>query len=332
MTNKLRLIAGSGRSGTTWVLDAIADANRLRPVFEPLHPGTSEIAREFGYAYLTRGAGEEVLKAFLTAITYYGQRSLWTSYRIRPVVLRLSLNHLRSLTEINGLLRKWRLLAQRHFRYREQERREAVIVKCIRANLLLDWVHANFVDARIILLMRHPGAVVESQLRFPDHWDPYRLLARYRNDEALMDGPLREQATLLNQDFSPSQALTAIWCIENLIPATQAAANRYQIVFYEELIEQPETEWQRIAVGLDLTAVPAADVLERPSQQSSVRLQNQANNGDSYSVSYANWRKRLKAEDRRDIAAVLDAFRVDFYTVSANRPNVDLFAKKFLSN
>jgi len=37
----MKLIAGSGRSGTTWVLDALADANDLRPVFEPLHPMVS---------------------------------------------------------------------------------------------------------------------------------------------------------------------------------------------------------------------------------------------------------------------------------------------------
>ena len=36
--NDLLIIAGSGRSGTTWVLDAVAEANQLRTKFEPLGP------------------------------------------------------------------------------------------------------------------------------------------------------------------------------------------------------------------------------------------------------------------------------------------------------
>jgi hypothetical protein len=33
-----RVVAGYGRSGTTWVQDVLAISNELRPVFEPLHP------------------------------------------------------------------------------------------------------------------------------------------------------------------------------------------------------------------------------------------------------------------------------------------------------
>jgi hypothetical protein len=196
---------------------------------------------------------------------------------------------------------------------------------------MLDWIHANF-DAQIVLLMRHPCAVVESRLRFSEHWDPYSLLARYRNDEALMEGPLRERAGVLDQEFSRPQALAAIWCIENLVPALQAAANRYQIVFYEELLERPEAEWQRVAEGLGLSVVPGAGLRQQPSQQSAVRLQKRGMDDDSYSQSYGSWRKRLTTTNLRQIAKVLDAFGVEFYTVSESRPSVESFIREFLSN
>jgi hypothetical protein len=50
-SDPIRIIAGSGRSGTTWVLDALAEANALRPVFEPLHPLAIPQARPFAYRY-----------------------------------------------------------------------------------------------------------------------------------------------------------------------------------------------------------------------------------------------------------------------------------------
>ena len=61
----MRLIAGSGRSGTTWVQDALAAANDLRPVFEPLHPAVSEIGARYAYRALSRNDEHPELQRFL---------------------------------------------------------------------------------------------------------------------------------------------------------------------------------------------------------------------------------------------------------------------------
>ena len=328
--SNLRLIAGSGRSGTTWVLDAIAEANGLRPVFEPLHPDSSGISRELCYAYLTRESENTELTSLFMSIVNNSFRSVWTSYRIRPVRLRLTRKHLHSPGELKSLMRSWHSLARRFWSYRQRERGDSVLVKCIRANLMLDWLHENF-KPRIVLLMRHPCAVVESQMRFQEHWDPCWLLAKYRKDEALMEGPLRGRVDLLNKELTKAQALAAIWCIENLVPASQAAANGYTVAFYEELLEQPELEWQRIAQGLGVPVTPGPELLQQPSQQSAVRLQKREMSDDSYSESYGSWRKGLPTTDVRQIADVLDAFELDFYSTTENRPNVASFNNAFLS-
>ena len=328
--DKLRLIAGSGRSGTTWVLDAIADANNLRPVFEPLHPNSSGVAQEFGYSYLTRDQEIPDLKTYFESIANNVLRSVWTSYRIRPIRLRPTREHFSSIRNIRNYVRIWTVLARRRWAFRERESRKDVLVKCIRANLMLDWVHANF-DARTVLLMRHPCAVVESQLRFPEHWDPYWLLSKYRKDAPLVEGPLRDRAAIVNRNFSRAQALTAIWCIENLVPALQARGNGYEVVFYEELLEQPEVEWPRIARGLGMPTVPGTELLQKPSQQSAVRLQKQGSSEDTYSQSHSSWRTRLPTAAVRDIDSVLQDFGVRFYKVSHDRPDVESFSLEFLS-
>jgi hypothetical protein len=136
----------------------------------------------------------------------------------------------------------------------------------------------------------------------------------------------------LHQELSRTEALAALWCIENLVPAEQANSNRYGVVFYEELLERPEFEWLRIAEVLGTTGVPEADLRMQPSQQSAVRLQKRDGIDDSYSESYASWRKRLSPADLHQIARVLEAFNVQFYSVSESRPNLKLFTRQFLSN
>ena len=68
MENNPLVIAGSGRSGTTWVLDVIAKANNLRPVFEPLCQRGVVEARAFGRRYVRENAYEPELERFMAKV------------------------------------------------------------------------------------------------------------------------------------------------------------------------------------------------------------------------------------------------------------------------
>src|SRR5262245_32752648 len=68
MPGPIRIIAGSGRSGTTWVQDVLADANALRPIFEPLHPLAVPQADPFAYRYLRPAVEQAAAAAFLTRV------------------------------------------------------------------------------------------------------------------------------------------------------------------------------------------------------------------------------------------------------------------------
>ena len=57
-----RIILGSGRSGTTSVQDCLAQANHLRPIFEPLHEGESELGRRFAHRMLAAADENEELE------------------------------------------------------------------------------------------------------------------------------------------------------------------------------------------------------------------------------------------------------------------------------
>jgi hypothetical protein len=130
--------------------------------------------------------------------------------------------------------------------------------------------------------------------------------------------------------LSRVEALAAVWCIENVVPAGQAAVNGYVIAFYEELLEQPVVEWARVVSGLGLTAVPSESVLGRPSQQSAVALQKGEAHG-AYTDTYAQWRDCLGREDLAEIDGVLKIFDVDFYSIADHRPHRAAFAQKYLT-
>ncbi|MDP8949818.1 MAG: hypothetical protein M3N00_06185, partial [Actinomycetota bacterium] len=102
-------LAGSGRSGTTWISDVINYRNGYRFVFEPFHPGKVRVCKNFGRKQYLRpddrreeylGAAREVLTGRI--------RSPWTDRFNRKFVARRRL------------------------------------IKDIRANLLLGWMRENF--------------------------------------------------------------------------------------------------------------------------------------------------------------------------------------------
>ncbi len=323
----MRLIAGSGRSGTTWVLDSIATANNLRPVFEPLNPFTSATAALYADKYLV-ATDEHVDLYDLFRRAYDGDLyTLWSHYRIPTSRLRPRREHWQSVDALKRWLRRlWQSGNQVAAYYRQRSIRDT-LVKCVRANLMLEWIHAHF-DTNIVFLIRHPGAVVESQLRTSiSSWDPYRRLEAYRADSRLMDGPLAPYKRNLERNLDPVEALTTVWCVENLVPASRAHSIGFDVVFYEELLEKPECEWPKLVAGLGLETVPAGDALAVPSQQARWKANKVLEHG--YSRSYYLWRERLDRDHCSRIQSVLSAFEIGFYHIDQTRPDVREFEKRF---
>ena len=259
------IIAGSGRSGTTWVLDALAESNHLRPIFEPLQWLGVPEAEPYANKYILENENEPGLKYLMDQILSESINCLWTKYRILPDTLHLprsgSLRH-----KLGSLKANYRKLVVNYLKYHKFKSRRS-IVKFIRANLMLGWLSKNYGD-KILLIVRHPGAVVASKLRLGGrHWQHDPLLKRYFQDKRLAEAYKYCVAWESPQSLSPITGHTLIWCIENSLPIQQAQKSGYHIVFYEELISNPENEWKRVVDALGLSHVPDRVFLARPSEQ-----------------------------------------------------------------
>jgi hypothetical protein len=219
-------IAGSGRSGTTWVSEVLNYRNDYRYVFEPLSNNVSATAPFGGKRYLRPDDDEPELLEIMRRVLTGQIRSAWTERFNR------------------------RFVADRR------------LVKEIRANLLLEWVRLHFPGMPIVVVLRHPCAVAASFVR--QGWRG-RLEDLLAQDPLVRDflSSRREELAGLHDRFEKA---VAIWCIETLVPLRQLGAEGVHVAFYEHLVRDPELELGRLFAFLGRDDAPQALArLERPS-------------------------------------------------------------------
>jgi hypothetical protein len=194
-------LAGSGRSGTTWLSEVINYKGGYRYVFEPFNPARVSAFGHFRSKQYLRP--DDAREAFL-----------------EPARLALS-----------GALRApW----TDRFNAKVVARRR--LIKDIRANLLLGWMRANFPGMPIVLLLRHPCAVVNSRLAlgWKDNLGETMAQEDLVEDHLL---PMEAEIRAARDDFERHLFL---WCIDNYVPLRQFARGEIHLAFYEDLLESPE--------------------------------------------------------------------------------------------
>ena len=267
-------LAGSGRSGTTWVAGVINHRNGYRLVFEPFHPGKVGICREFRRKqYLRPDDRREAYLGPARRILTGGLRSLWTDRFNRKLVARRRL------------------------------------IKDIRANLLLGWMRANFPGMPIVLLLRHPCAVVASRLAlgWRDNLDETMEQKELAEDFLL---PVEAEIRAARGDFERHLFL---WCIDNYVPLQQFVEGEIHLAFYENLLANPEEELKSLFgfLGEDLDD-RVYGRMARPSPLS---------RDDAPPPSVDGWRTRVGARQRKRAGEILALFGLDRIYDGGPMPN-----------
>jgi hypothetical protein len=311
---RVRVIAGSGRSGTTWILDCLADSNNLCPIFEPLHPNVSDIGNLYAHRALAAGEKHPELERFLREVSLGKAHRLWTRYRGRKDLLFPRAEELTSIDDMKVCYHRWRHLLRDAPKLWSAARRSEPIVKFIRANRMLDWLAESY-SSRIVLVVRHPGAVVGSQLRLGPIWDPRPVLDRYRRDQVLDRQTAGKYRIALRSQLTPVQGLTLNWIIENQWALDAHNTCPVPIFFYEDLRADPDLSWRRLCEALCLKSLPDTTQRSRPSQQSW---------GTAHGPDSTELRKRwkLSIEDCKSMQTMMDDMGVTMYSMSEAMPRV----------
>jgi len=312
------IIAGSGRSGTTWILDGLCAANQRRSIFEPLHPACVGGADYIACQYIEHEAQRGDMKAFFDPLFSGNANGVWIDYRVRTDRLSLSMERLRSLRAFYEWYLRIRKLSRNYRKYRNTLSRP-VIVKMIRANLLLGWLKKNY-PYEAVLILRHPGAVIESMLRLGgDDWDPVVALEFYSRQKQLLDCFDSQVVSRIGNCNSDLERYMMVWCLENALPVQQAARDGVHVVFYEDLVLRPETTWPALAGCLGLANWPDEEFLARPSQQAAP-----GRRGDDYAGSkLGRWMSVFSKAEISTMQGLLDFFNVHYYSMVDAEPRRD---------
>lgn len=223
------LISGSPRSGTTWLSELVNHDNSYRRVFEPFHPGKVRDFRAFRS------------RQYLRPDDRRGEY-------LEPVRRALS-------GELRGrwMDRGGPVLAERR------------LVKEVRANLLLGWISANFPGLPMVLLLRHPRAVVASRLALD--WED-NLSETMEQEDLVRDHLLPMEAEIRAAADSFERHLF-LWCIDSYVPLRQLCPGHAHLLFYEDLIHSPEKELRGLFAFLGKPFDPnVLDRLDLPSPTS----------------------------------------------------------------
>jgi len=312
----LRVLAGSGRSGTTWLQDVLCAANGLRAIFEPLEPHGWRRAKSFSRKYASADTDWPELEQFWHDTNHGRAPGIWSDYRVRPDRLVPGLSSFKSLTSFKRYLAQWLALKNNSRKYAAQKTHPDSLIKVIRANLMLSWL-AHQPHSKIAFVVRHPASVVESQLRLGNDWNAGKIASMY-NDDSRLNARLGIKWTeLCAVTQNDAELFTLIWCLENVVPLQDCATNEnVTFICFEHLAAGEHAVWAQLLDAFDLDTMPDAQLINKPSQQASKNMDR----ATSQAMYLAGSLGRLSDNDRNSVQRILDRFGVKFYSTSTMEP------------
>jgi len=275
-TSRSILVAGTARSGTTWLGDLIASQIPCRIMFEPFNPDLVPEYRGFRYFQYMRPATENPeFRAFAHKVFTGEISNRWIDRQNERI----------------------------HSEYR--------LIKEIRINLALKWLHDNFPEIPIILLMRHPCAVVSSRMELG--WATDRDIEPFLSQPNLIEDHLGPYLNLIKSAETTEEKHAIIWSVSNLVPLRQFKLGEIKTVYYEDLCNQPQAEMTSIFDSIGQKPVDSVfDKIDRPSQ--TTRLTSASVIGIDKITS---WRKILSPSQIDNILRIVDGFGLShLYDVS----------------
>lgn len=281
-TSSTIILAGSGRSGTTWVGDMIASSTGVQQIFEPLIPlwnskvrtmtGWDRTDPYFREIYLRPGGDYPEWRAHLESILLGKYRNYWTDFQRDSV------------------------FPQRY------------LVKEIRMNLMLGYIIDQF-NCPVIYLLRHPCAVINSRLNLPIPWhaDVRDILVQ----EDLVDDYLHDWIQEIEREKDLLGAHAVWWAVENHVALSQLASRPHKVIYYENVMSQSNQMSEEISAWLGLPNIRRKSRVDTTKKS---RMTRPESIGASQNILLQEWQNRLSQEDQQRILGWAERLGVTSYS------------------
>ena len=262
-------LAGTGRSGGGWIAEIINQRNEYRYIFEPFHPKRVPWVKPFAARKYMR-PDEEDPEFFELA------RSIVTGRIRHPWTERFNT------------------------RFIVHER----LIKEDFGNLMLKWLHVKFQGMPLILLLRHPCAVALSYVTHGFQGAVGPLLEQ----EKLVEDFLHPYAEEIQRARDTFERAVFLWCVETLVPLKQLRPEEIHIVFYENMVREPESEIKKLfsylgkrPEGIDIGRLKQPSLTARKASSAAWTGEDRVD----------AWRKKVTEAERRRAAEIVAMFGLD---------------------
>jgi hypothetical protein len=278
-TGRSIMVAGTARSGTTWVTDLIASQISCRVLFEPFHSKLVEAFQQFHYfQYMRPDEQNQELLAYCRRVFSGDIRDRWIDH------------------EVETIFPQYRL------------------VKDIRANLFLGWLHNHFPEVPLLFVIRHPCAVVLSRMQLG--WWTDKDIEPFLSQPKLVDDFLAEKMKVLGRAKTDEEKHAIIWCISNLVPIRQFHSHQLDTIFYENLCTQPEQEIPRIFQAIEHDYDDAIFASAQQPSYTTVRTSAIVTGKDKVT----RWKRELSPQQISNVLSVVADFELDYIYADSVTP------------
>ncbi|WP_183957622.1 sulfotransferase domain-containing protein [Salinibacter ruber] len=289
-SSKTIILSGTGRSGTTWVSEIICSKSGIEMLYEPF-------------------SGDRELKKYdINSVDLYlSEKNVEQKQYdyLENIILKRNV----TLDKVKDEERIWNVINARR-----------LLIKCIHGNRLLPFVEKSF-DIKSILLIRHPCAVISSQIRYDKGWgsDLVDYVESGRAAKKIEKGIKNEEyesmpvqrlerldkkmGGIVQRIETIEQFLAFEWVCDLIVPLDNVYNNR-KITFYEDLVKKGKKEVDKIFSHLGEEVTKSAyKTINKPSSTT----QKESNVAKGKSPLLA-WKENLnKSQIERILKFVHDA-------------------------
>lgn len=275
------LIFSDPRGGSTWLAEMIRSIPGSFIYWEPLSVKWVSQVKKLGFGwrqYIPENEKWDDAKGLFDKILSCGIINEWTTTRMDPSSFR----------EANQ-----------------------PIIKICRGNHLILWLMKQYkFKYNPLILLRHPIAVVASQLK-QGGWN-YDF-----KEFTLPDMPFNkiymDEKVFLDSLNTKAEGLLATWCITNrdLLKSNKTKGMLY---FYEELYFNPLKSLKGIFDGWNL---PLPDIKEEELKRWSATT---IDKDEDREKQLGKWRKQFNESELQRFQEILDHFSIEEYSVNNNLP------------
>lgn len=270
------LVFSDPRGGSTWLMEIVKQITNKPVLWEPLHVRKVKELNKIGFGWRQ----------------YIPENGEWKA-------AKLFFNKLFKGKVINNWI-------MQQTTKQELQDADQFIIKFCRGNALLPYLTNQFnFKYKPILMVRHPFAVVASQLK---HGGWKNTSTHFEIPNLLYNNHYKDHDVFLNSLQTKVETLTATWCLTNQIPLGHPKNNKAWItITYEELLVYPEATIKRV---LEQWQLPYDMSKINFKQQSSTTV---AGSPETISERLQYWKKSFSQEEIDAMIRVLNYFEVKLY-------------------